>query len=223
MFVMYYYGYRYYDPETGRWPSRDPIGERGGVNLYGFVGNNGVNRWDYLGMKCCVLFYDSPTWNHVALDCDDGTYVSAFPTSNAMVGNSDVFWNKKITDEYIYGKPTKEVCLDCMSSADVLTWFEKIKLTKPQFNGSSNNCSDYTRQAMINALPEDKQDKPVCPKCEIYTEYGILYEVEDLLDPSGVSTPGSIIDQAERLKNNDCNRYKCKKTTVYYGPAFPMY
>ena len=44
-----YYGYRYYDPVTGRWPSRDPIGERGGVNLYGFVGNDGVNSWDLLG------------------------------------------------------------------------------------------------------------------------------------------------------------------------------
>jgi RHS repeat-associated protein len=44
-----FYGYRYYDPVTGRWPSRDPIGEEGGVNLYAFVGNNGVNHWDYLG------------------------------------------------------------------------------------------------------------------------------------------------------------------------------
>jgi len=43
------YGYRYYDPLTGRWPSRDPIEERGGVNLYGFVGNDGENRWDNLG------------------------------------------------------------------------------------------------------------------------------------------------------------------------------
>jgi RHS repeat-associated protein len=46
---LLYYGYRYYDPKTGRWPSRDPIEEEGGVNLYGFVGNDGVNRWDYLG------------------------------------------------------------------------------------------------------------------------------------------------------------------------------
>jgi len=45
-----YYGYRYYDPQTGRWPSRDPIEEEGGVNLYGFVGNNGVNKWDVLGL-----------------------------------------------------------------------------------------------------------------------------------------------------------------------------
>ena len=47
---LHYYGYRHYDPLTGRWPSRDPIGERGGINLYAFVGNNGVNSWDYLGM-----------------------------------------------------------------------------------------------------------------------------------------------------------------------------
>jgi RHS repeat-associated protein len=36
---LLYYGYRYYDPGTGRWPNRDPIGQWGGDNLYGFVGN----------------------------------------------------------------------------------------------------------------------------------------------------------------------------------------
>jgi len=49
------YQYRHYDPATGRWPSRDPIEEYGGINLYGFVGNNGVNRWDFLGLACCEL------------------------------------------------------------------------------------------------------------------------------------------------------------------------
>jgi RHS repeat-associated protein len=47
---MYDYGYRFYHPALGRWASRDPIGERGGVNLYGFVGNGGVSRVDYLGL-----------------------------------------------------------------------------------------------------------------------------------------------------------------------------
>ncbi|MCF7674420.1 MAG: hypothetical protein K9M97_03695, partial [Akkermansiaceae bacterium] len=46
---LYYYGYRWLDPLTGRWPSRDPIGERGGVNLYGFVANDGVSKFDILG------------------------------------------------------------------------------------------------------------------------------------------------------------------------------
>ena len=46
-----WYGYRYYDPVTGRWPSRDPIEERGGKNLYGFNGNDALSRWDYLGQE----------------------------------------------------------------------------------------------------------------------------------------------------------------------------
>ena len=52
---LYYYGYRYYDPVTGRWPSRDPIGERGGVNLYGFVTNVPVGKIDLLGKDDCSL------------------------------------------------------------------------------------------------------------------------------------------------------------------------
>lgn len=46
-----YYGFRYYNPETGRWLNRDPIGERGGINLYGFVGNRPTGKIDVLGLE----------------------------------------------------------------------------------------------------------------------------------------------------------------------------
>jgi RHS repeat-associated protein len=46
---LLYYTHRYYDAANGRWLSRDPIEEEGGINLYGMVKNNSVNRWDYLG------------------------------------------------------------------------------------------------------------------------------------------------------------------------------
>ncbi|MFW6105665.1 MAG: RHS repeat-associated core domain-containing protein [Chloroflexota bacterium] len=49
---VYYYGYRYYLPELGRWVSRDPIGEKGGFNVYGFVGNSPQIGFDTLGMCC---------------------------------------------------------------------------------------------------------------------------------------------------------------------------
>lgn len=48
---LLYYGHRYYDPVIGRWPSRDPIEEEGGLNLYGFVKNRTLNGYDYLGME----------------------------------------------------------------------------------------------------------------------------------------------------------------------------
>ncbi len=50
---FYYYGYRFYDSMTGRWPSRDPIGEKGGVNLYGFVRNKSSDFIDVLEMTPC--------------------------------------------------------------------------------------------------------------------------------------------------------------------------
>jgi RHS repeat-associated protein len=47
---LLYYGYRYYQPSTGRWLSRDPIGESGGVNLFLFVLNNGLLYVDKDGL-----------------------------------------------------------------------------------------------------------------------------------------------------------------------------
>jgi filamentous hemagglutinin len=50
----YYWKYRYYDTSTGRWLNHDPIGEWGGMNLYGFVCNSPVNNFDSDGR-----FWDS--------------------------------------------------------------------------------------------------------------------------------------------------------------------
>ena len=69
---LLYYGYRYYNPSTGRWPNRDPIGENGfevvsyrtsnplrkvfalglmgGLNLYEFVQNQPTVQHDPLGL-----------------------------------------------------------------------------------------------------------------------------------------------------------------------------
>jgi len=44
------YNTRYYSPSMGRFVNRDPLGEQGGHNLYAYVRNNAINRWDYLGM-----------------------------------------------------------------------------------------------------------------------------------------------------------------------------
>ena len=40
----------WYDPGQGRWCSRDPIGEQGGLNLYGMTRNSPVDRVDRLGL-----------------------------------------------------------------------------------------------------------------------------------------------------------------------------
>jgi hypothetical protein len=46
----------FYNPQTGRWLTRDPIGETGGPTLYGFVCNTPINTIDHCGLVI-VGFY----------------------------------------------------------------------------------------------------------------------------------------------------------------------
>ena len=48
---LLYYGVRYLKTSTGGWLSRDPIGEKGGLNLYGFVRNDPISLFDKLGQN----------------------------------------------------------------------------------------------------------------------------------------------------------------------------
>jgi RHS repeat-associated protein len=70
--ATYYYGYRFYDPFTQRWISRDPIGEAGfeklrarslftldeGANVYAFVKNFPMGLIDPLGLSPCTDMCD---------------------------------------------------------------------------------------------------------------------------------------------------------------------
>jgi RHS repeat-associated protein len=47
---LIYYLYRFYDPNLQKWPNRDPISERGGMNLYGFVFNDSIDGADLFGL-----------------------------------------------------------------------------------------------------------------------------------------------------------------------------
>jgi RHS repeat-associated protein len=48
---LLYYDYRYYKPSTRTWLNRDPIMEKGGINLYEFVNNSPVDLIDPKGLK----------------------------------------------------------------------------------------------------------------------------------------------------------------------------
>ena len=54
-----YYGYRFYLSETGTWLNRDPMEERGGVNLYLFSRNNALSAYDVLGQNT----FDGSFWS----------------------------------------------------------------------------------------------------------------------------------------------------------------
>lgn len=56
---FYYYRARYYDPKIGRFISEDPIGVRGGINFYSYVGNNPIGFADPMGLIKFNITYDT--------------------------------------------------------------------------------------------------------------------------------------------------------------------
>lgn len=59
---LLYYGFRYYQPATGRWLGRDPIEELGGLNLYGFTENDPLSAFDILGKKTEMIKVLGANW-----------------------------------------------------------------------------------------------------------------------------------------------------------------
>ena len=58
------WGLRYYSARLGRWVSRDPIEEQGGINIYGYVGNSSVEHVDPQGRQSWTTPY------RTAMSCD---------------------------------------------------------------------------------------------------------------------------------------------------------
>ena len=84
---LYSFGYRFYAAEFQRWLNRDPIEEDGGINLFGYVGNDPVANVD--------------PWGLVVLD-DDG-----FPVDGSYNG----------LGAYRYDRDTKRQHDDIMAAA----------------------------------------------------------------------------------------------------------
>jgi len=77
-----------------RWISRDPIGESGGVNLYGYVLNNPINLYDPLGLR-----------DYTAQETQDLFLTPAFQSSTAgsIQGLIDILNNSKGRGPYDFG------------------------------------------------------------------------------------------------------------------------
>jgi RHS repeat-associated protein len=109
-----YYGHRYFLPAQGRWASRDPLGETGGLNLYTGIANNPADFVDPTGRQVLI--------EPVAAAPDHGTPSSgdfawvdarplslyAAPASTETAGLRDAWFDNLAStrpfDEYDYQK-----------------------------------------------------------------------------------------------------------------------
>jgi RHS repeat-associated protein len=67
--------YRAYDPDFGRWLNRDPIAEKGGINLYGYVANNPARFTDPRGH----YGYETKYWADLSVNGNFAQRAIAWP------------------------------------------------------------------------------------------------------------------------------------------------
>ncbi len=85
--------FRAYDPTTGRWLSRDPIGEAGGLNLYAYTGNNPINFIDKSGLE-------NEAWHHLVPKAEE---FKPFLPPNYDVHSPSNGWMMKCSDHDAIG------------------------------------------------------------------------------------------------------------------------
>jgi len=142
---LYDYGLRHYDSSLGRWINRDPIGEDGGLNLYGMVANNPINFLDEYGER------KIPTWPEIVA----GAVV--IKNGAAWVWRTGQGWFKK--GGTTAGKTPKS------SPAPKPPQPKTVKAPKPRHEGFIKQCrtmADKSLRSTIKSLEKgirEHQDK----------------------------------------------------------------
>jgi hypothetical protein len=80
------FGARDYDPTTGRWLTKDPLGFAAGINFYAFCGNDPVNRIDPTGLWTMRLGFQASFNTISSVNINIGLAIGYSESSGFTVG-----------------------------------------------------------------------------------------------------------------------------------------
>jgi RHS repeat-associated protein len=184
---LVYYGYRYLNPGTGRWLSRDPIGERGSMLLYGFVTNNPINLFDkhgdvisdwagrvlllrYLnGEGGAFLVYNDPAWTEYMTANNQYTEVFRTEVRNTLRN----YAIKEICGKYSVGTTIKvnipSFHADLANGEAAIGYYF--------LNGSNSDVGDFQIKGKAKIL--NKAESQCCR-----VEFDLNFRWNDIMDPN---------------------------------------
>ncbi|TAE89894.1 MAG: RHS repeat-associated core domain-containing protein [Verrucomicrobia bacterium] len=143
--VAKYYGYRYYHPQTGRWINKDPIEEEGGLNLYGFVGNDGVNNNDLLGKVITILPNGKKTTTNVRLIENNSKDIVDLKSNKYELNECD----KSCPGYLIEGGYSSDFSNCCVKGKMV----ETVPIYKlPPYNGNLSACVEANKEHGVHYI-----------------------------------------------------------------------
>ena len=150
--------HRFYDPETGRYISADPIGLQGGLNLYAYAGGNPANFIDPLGLKVTGTWLIPELTSHVYADIYFNQFTPAFDVSSEPIGGT-IFGYLPV--EFYASVKLKASCYDdCTEEKWVATFnIEEVRLYIDQFPVYFNPWKLWAKVVNMVRVAANNQDK----------------------------------------------------------------
>lgn len=147
----------FYNPSTGRWLSRDPIEEKGGKSLYGFVGNNSVIHIDTLGLAFYAI---------------DGTWMDMLNLANPW----QLFSETTERPRRYWAGPRNGATGSDLTQIAMRVYFQiqsDFCAAKAEGKDLTINMTGWSRGAMVAALVAQTMNDAgfVCNECAGLTRY----------------------------------------------------
>jgi RHS repeat-associated protein len=157
---LHYNWNRYYDPETGRYITADPIGLAGGINLYAYVMGNPVNKTDKSGLWVAG----------VGLGAGGGTVLHPSFEDTIFVGGTVLRY---------FGTTDKD---RCRIKKGIAFSYDRTSEDLNPFNRSSNDGSFYgiagTPIGMFFTIAPWSNVENINGSSEIYGINAVLFSLE---------------------------------------------
>ena len=147
---LYYYRARTYSPLNGRFMQKDPIGIDGGLNLYGYCGNNPVNYCDPLGLaayrkqrpldRAGLRDTTIGDLHHDAFQYTDGHDSGYYDDSTVRPDRGSDY----VQNQYDRVGPMLNDNILSQAEANIRNdWDQDFNPNAPEYDEWNHNCQDY--------------------------------------------------------------------------------